>query len=230
LLYSDWLVHWVLRLRPDACESLRLAARAQHICRWVIPRSSYPQTREGYLKWRAELKRFHADKAQSILRAVGYDEPLVGRVRDLILKKLFPQDPEAQVLEDALCLVFLEKQFAALAAKTSREKMVAALRKAWGKMSPAARKLAMTLPYAPAEKALLEEAGTQSPLSAGGGLAGRRNGATVCHESSLEISPMWCKRVFHDFSPSARWRAIAFRSPVEPVGKPRLRGSGGDAL
>jgi len=158
LVYAQWLTEWVLRLAPDASEPLRLAARAQHICRWLIPRSSYPQTREGYLKWRAELKQLHADKAAGILREVGYPEPTIARVRDLILKKLLPRDPEAQVLEDALCLVFLEKQFAALAAKTDHDKIVNALRKSWRKMSLPAREIALTLKHEPKEKALLEEA------------------------------------------------------------------------
>ena len=38
LLYAQRLSDWVLRLRPDASEALRLAARCQHLCRWEIPR------------------------------------------------------------------------------------------------------------------------------------------------------------------------------------------------
>src|SRR6516225_10133101 len=60
LLYSKRLTEWLLRLCPEASEELRLAARCQHLCRWMIPRESYPMTRPGYLRWREELKRFHA--------------------------------------------------------------------------------------------------------------------------------------------------------------------------
>src|SRR5690242_20119750 len=55
LLYAKWLTEWVLRLEPQASEPLRLAARAQHLCRWEIPRHSFPLTRTGYLKWREAL-------------------------------------------------------------------------------------------------------------------------------------------------------------------------------
>ena len=96
-----------MRLCPEASEELRLAARCQHICRWEIPRGTYPMTRAGYLKWRADLKKFHAQKAGEILREAGYDETTIRRVQDLNLKKNFPDDPETRVLEDALCLVFL---------------------------------------------------------------------------------------------------------------------------
>ena len=158
LLYAQRLTDWVLRLRPDASEELRLAARCQHLCRWTIPRSSYEMTRGGYLKWRNDLKAFHARKAGEILREVGYPEAIVVKVQALNLKQDFPQDSDSRVLEDALCLVFLEFQFADLAAKTSDDKMLNALRKAWKKMTPSAQEWALKLRYGVREKALLDQA------------------------------------------------------------------------
>jgi hypothetical protein len=148
----------VLRLCPDASEALRLAARCQHLCRWQIPRSDYPMTRAGYLQWREALKKFHAQKAGEILREVGYDEAMIRRVQALNLKKGLPHDPETRVLEDALCLVFLEHQLADLAARTPEDKVINALRKSWEKMSPAGRAEALRLPLGPREKALLQRA------------------------------------------------------------------------
>ena len=158
LLYAERLTDWVLRLCPDASEALRLAARSQHICRWQMPRDSYPMTRAGYLQWRANLKQFHAETSGRILRELHYPQEIIQRVQDLNLKKHFPQDPETRVLEDALCLVFLQFQLPELAAKMTEEKTVNALRKSWNKMTPAARQLAKTLAYSPAEQALLQKA------------------------------------------------------------------------
>jgi hypothetical protein len=76
----------------------------------------------------------------------------------LNLKKNFPDDPETQILEDALCLVFLEFQLAALAAKTDEDKTINALQKSWGKMTGAARAEALKLNYGEREKALLQRA------------------------------------------------------------------------
>ena len=157
-LYAQRLSDWVLRLRPDASEALRLAARCQHLCRWEISRQSYPMTRAGYLQWRATLKQFHARKAGVILRELGYPDDVIRRVQDLNLKKGFPNDPETRVLEDALCLVFLQYQFAELAAKTGEDKIINALQKSWQKMTPAARAEALKLNYGGREKALLERA------------------------------------------------------------------------
>jgi hypothetical protein len=158
LLYAQRLTDWVLRLCPNASEPLRLAARCQHICRWEIPRQSYPMTRAGYLKWRADLKKFHAHKAGDILRAIGYEEDVIRRVQELNLKNNFPNDPEVRVLEDALCLVFLEFQFADLAAKTAEDKTINALQKSWQKMTDVARAEALKLNYGEREKALLHRA------------------------------------------------------------------------
>jgi hypothetical protein len=158
LVYARWLTDWVLKLAPQASEALRLAARCQHICRWEIPRDSYPLDKPGYLRWRADLKKFHAEKSGQILRAVGYEETTVQRVQELNLKKNHPQDPEVCVLEDALCLIFLEHQFAALAAKSDDEKMINALKKSWKKMTPAAHAEALKLKFGEREKNLIARA------------------------------------------------------------------------
>jgi hypothetical protein len=158
LLYAQRLTDWVLRLNPNASETVRLAARCQHLCRWKIPRADYPMTRPGYLKWRADLKKFHAQSAGEILAEVGYDGETIRRVQDLNLKKNFPADPDCRLLEDALCLVFLEFQLTDLAAKTDDDKMVNAIKKSWDKMTEAARAEALKLNYGEREKRLIQKA------------------------------------------------------------------------
>ena len=54
--------------------------------------------------------------------------------------------------------MFLERQFAALAAKSDDEKMINALQKSWKKMTPAAHAEALKLNYGPKEKTLIEKA------------------------------------------------------------------------
>jgi len=158
LMYARRLTDWVLRLRPDASESLQLAARCQHLGRWLIPRESYPMTRPGYLKWREDLKRFHAEHAGQILREAGYPDETVQRVQALNLKRDLAHDAECQTLEDALCLVFLQFQLADLVQKTDEARVTNALQKSWKKMSPQARAEALKLPYLPREKGLLNRA------------------------------------------------------------------------
>jgi hypothetical protein len=121
LLHSELLSAWVCRLQPDASEQLLLAARAQHIRRWTVPRSSFPEGRTGYLRWRTSLYAFHADEAARVLQACGFDDAIVDGVRRLVGKRAPAGDPAAQVLEDALCLVFLETQFAEISERMPDE-------------------------------------------------------------------------------------------------------------
>ena len=115
-------------------------------------------TRSGYLRWRSDLKRFHASKSAEILREVGYDEVTIERVSDLNLKKHLGHDPDCQVLEDALCLVTLQYQLSDLAGKTEHAKMIGILQKTWKKMSKPARDHALALPFSETEKELIEQA------------------------------------------------------------------------
>ena len=158
LVQAERLTAWVMRLEPAASEALRLAARSQHLCRWRIPRTSHALTRAGYHQWRNELKRFHAEQSGQVLRAVGYDEEMIAAVGALNLKKNFPADPSSRVLEDALCLVFLQFQLAELAGKTDEAKLINALQKSWGKMTPAAHAEALALRYGTREQELIAKA------------------------------------------------------------------------
>ena len=149
LAYSKSLTEWVLKLDPQASEALRIAARGQHISRWTVPRAEYPADRSGYLRWREDLKAFHAEKVGGILRDVGYEEDFIQRVKFLILKNNIKQDTDTQTLEDALCLVFFETQFMDLMEKTPVDKMKTIVRKTWKKMGPKGREIAlrMKLPF-----------------------------------------------------------------------------------
>ena len=87
LPYSQGLTEWVLKLNPQAPEELRIAARGQHVSRWTIPREQYEMNRQGYLRWREVLKKFHAETVAGLMREAGYEEDKMQRVKTLILKK-----------------------------------------------------------------------------------------------------------------------------------------------
>jgi hypothetical protein len=160
LPYAERLTHWVLALKPDASEALRIAARGQHIGRWTSPRETYPMDRGGYLRWREDLKRYHAQTVAGLMHKAGYSADEQEQVRMLILKKNIHGDPDTQTLEDALCLIFLESQFEDLKQKTPDDKMIDIIRKTWRKMSDQGRQVALSLPL-PSEHATLVKAALQ---------------------------------------------------------------------
>jgi hypothetical protein len=145
LLYHQRMTHWLKHLAPDASEPLLLAARCQHIRRWTIPRSDYPMDRSGYKRWRKRLAQFHAEQAAEILARIGYDQETIDRLGELLQKFQLKLDPEVQLFEDAICLVFLENEFSNFAQKHNEEKLVTILQKTWKKMSPQGHGAALEL-------------------------------------------------------------------------------------
>ena len=139
-------------------QCLRIAARAQHIRRWDIPRDSFDLDRRGYLMWRKRLYAYHAETTAAILKELGADEALIERTAFLLQKRQLGTDPDTQSLEDAACLVFLEFHFEDFLKKTPAEKMPGIVQKTWGKMSEAAHAFALKLPFSAEALKVIQDA------------------------------------------------------------------------
>jgi len=146
VLYGIRMTERLNEFDPNASEPLRLTARCQHICRWEIARESYDMNREGYLRWRQDLKKFHAKKASAILQDVGYDQQTIYKVCFLLEKKQLKKNEETQCLEDVICLVFLQYYFEPFALKHPEGKTIDILQKTWRKMSVKGQEVALKLP------------------------------------------------------------------------------------
>jgi len=147
LLYSRRMGEMQERYAPDASEAVKLAVRAQHILRWKIPRKDFPMDRQGYLQWRTKLYKFHAQTAGDLMRTVGYDDEMVERVMTIVSKKGLKVNPETQMMEDVVDLVFLEHYMAGFAAQHpdySEDKWIQIINKTWQKMSPRAHEFALS--------------------------------------------------------------------------------------
>jgi len=145
LVYAQRMTACLEKVAPEASEALQLAVRCQHIRRWEISRQDFPVGLPGYNKWRNTLKKFHAELAGDILKEVGYDAETVARVQFLVQKRQLKIDAEVQLLEDVICLVFLEYYFLGFALQHPVEKVVDILQKTWPKMTPQGQQLALQL-------------------------------------------------------------------------------------
>ena len=158
LVYARRMTACLERFCPEAAEPVWLAARSQHIRRWTVSRKDYSVGREGYRRWRTDLARFHASTAAGILREVGYGEEMVARVESLIRKERLKLSSETQLLEDVICLVFLEYYLEDFAPKHDDTKLLGVLRKTWGKMSESGQRAALRLPLPVTVRSLVERA------------------------------------------------------------------------
>jgi hypothetical protein len=148
LVYARRMSMMLERFAPEAPEAVRLAVRCQHIRRWEIPRDSFPRGPEGYRAWRKRLMDFHAETAGRMLRDAGYDDGTVAHVQALLRKERLKRDPDSQLVEDVVGLVFLEhylERFVAEHSEYDEAKLADILRKTWAKMSPRGHEAALSL-------------------------------------------------------------------------------------
>lgn len=146
LLYAQRMSEMLERFAPEASEAVRLAVRAQHIERWKTPRTNYPMDRHGYLQWRSGLYQYHAERAGQLMKEAGYDDEMIVRTQTVISKKGLKVNPETQLMEDIVNLVFMEhymSPFASQHPEYDEAKWIFIIRKTWAKMSDRAHEFAL---------------------------------------------------------------------------------------
>mgnify|MGYP001552563229 CR=1 FL=1 len=173
LVQAERLEAWVKRVALEPSLALRVAARCQHLGRFRVPRTDYPDGRIGYLTWRKNLARQQADAAGEILSEEGADAELLSAVRAIQTKQGLRTVPDVQAMEDALCLAFLEHEFVPFIDKYDDDKIVDIVRKTWNKMSARGHELALGLPLSGraltlVQRALSSDAPATSESSSGG--------------------------------------------------------------
>lgn len=162
LIYAQRMTAMLAQFAPEATEAVQLAVRCQHICRWKSPRDAYPMDGVGYKKWRTDLYKFHGETAGTIMREVGYDDEMISKVQALLRKEKLKVNPDTQMLEDVVDLVFLQHYLADFVTKYSsryeEEKLLDILRKTWRKMSENGHAAALKLNYTPEMLAVVQKA------------------------------------------------------------------------
>jgi hypothetical protein len=135
VLYAQRMTERLNEYSPQSPEYIQLAIRCQHIGRWEIARKTYPMDKKGYLQWRNELKFHHERIAEKILLENGYDKNTIDIVKFLLLKRELQKNPQTQLLEDVVCLVFIEFYLDAFAKQHEEEKVIDIIRKTMKKMT-----------------------------------------------------------------------------------------------
>jgi hypothetical protein len=146
LLYAQRMTDMQERFAPQATEAVKLACRAQHIQRWKSPRSDYPMDKPGYMLWRTNLYKFHAETAGGLMQGVGYDDEMIARVKTIVGKKELKTNPETQMMEDVVDLVFIEHYMLAFAGQHpeyDEAKWILIIKKTWNKMSSSAHEFVL---------------------------------------------------------------------------------------
>ncbi|MCF6199487.1 MAG: DUF4202 domain-containing protein [Hyphomicrobiaceae bacterium] len=157
-VYTQNMMEVLQRLYPDAGELLHIAARAQHIERWSIPRDKYPTGREGYNKWRFELRALHARLVGEFMSEEGYAAEDIELIGQYLQKKKLKKEADSQALENVVDVVFLEFYWDDFAKKYSDyddDKMIDIIGKTLRKMSSHGHAAALELDMSIEQKRLV---------------------------------------------------------------------------
>jgi hypothetical protein len=144
-LYISRLLDCMQKVYPDASETLTIAVYCQHLFRWEIKRSTYPEGRTGYYQWRNFLGDYQAEKAAVILKSNGYTDDFIQEVTDILKKLNISRLEESQMLEDVVCLVFLEHYMNDFIQGKSEAQLIQIVQKTWSKMSDHGHRIALEL-------------------------------------------------------------------------------------
>lgn len=148
VVYSERMTARLAAMYPDASETLRIAARGQHIRRFDIPRARYPEGRNGYNDWRRACREHHATLLGEILGKHGRPADEIARVGMLVKKEQLKKDRESQALENVVDVVFVEHYFDEFLGKYASyddDKIVDIVGKTLRKMSPKGHQAALAL-------------------------------------------------------------------------------------
>ncbi|PMR77100.1 DUF4202 domain-containing protein [Billgrantia endophytica] len=158
LWHAGRMSAWLEQVVESPDELTQLAVRSQHMQRWQVPRSEYPEGRVGYLTWRRDQGKRAGETTARVMEECGYSPEDGARVAQMIRKQGLGRDEGTQAVEDCACLVFLENYFGDFSKQVEHDHLIRIVRKTWGKMSPRARELALSLPMSDEARGLVEEA------------------------------------------------------------------------
>lgn len=158
LWHAGRMSAWLERLHEHPDELMRLAVRGQHLQRWQVPRTDYPEGRVGYLTWRRDQGQRAGETTARLMQEAGYAEEDAEAVSRMIRKQGLGRDEGAQAVEDCACLVFLENYFGDFSKQIDHDHLIRIVQMTWKKMSPRAHELALGLPMTAEARGLVEEA------------------------------------------------------------------------
>ncbi len=162
LIYGQQMTSCLMQYWPLANELLQIAVRAQHVKRWQLKRTEFPEGKAGYYQWRIAQGKFHAQLTAQTMLEKGYSSEEAEQCGSIIRKENLKTNSDSQTLEDVACLVFLMHYFDDFAAKYTEQdneaKIVRIVQLTWKKMSEQAHEIALSLTLPPHLAAIVTKA------------------------------------------------------------------------
>ena len=148
LMHAKLVFKWVLKLKPDADEPLKIAALAHDIERGVTGITEKDLKDNSKLE---EFKREHAMRSAKIITEMmerhGYDKETVHKVRFLVEKHEEGGDEETNLLMEADSLAFFEYNIPFKLKRDGKEKIIKKIRFMYLRLSETGKKLVKEMKF-----------------------------------------------------------------------------------
>ncbi len=160
LKHAELVLKWVLELKPDADEALKIAAFSHDIDRAV--HKILEKDLKDYSKIN-EFKKEHSLRSAQIISAIlakhGYPQKTIDKVKQLVESHEFGGDPESDILKDADSIAYFEYNIPFYLKITGRERTKEKIKFMYRRMSEKAKRLVHQIRFEDKEtEKLFEEA------------------------------------------------------------------------
>lgn len=146
-------------LGPGQQDALSEHEYCLEVEKWVIRLRGGEEALSPALRVAVRAQNFQGQRLRELLRRQGIEKNIADRACRLVAKDLpLKTDPDMQTLEDATCLVFLQRELESLQQGKDEAKLIDIIGKTWKKMSPEAQALAIEFDYSPGVLGFLLEA------------------------------------------------------------------------
>ena len=148
-VHSELTLKWVLKLKPDADEALKIAALGHDIERGITGISEKDLKDTSKLD---EFKKEHSVRSANfvadIMKKHGYDEKIIDKVKNLVEEHEFVGDEEeSNILTDADSLAFFDYNLPYYKKRNGEEKAKHKIKFMYKRMSEKAKELVKKIKY-----------------------------------------------------------------------------------
>lgn len=140
--HAELVLKWVLELKPDADEALKIAALSHDIDRAVN------KITEKDLKDHSNMSKFKKEHSMrsaiiicNILKKHNYPQKIIGKVKQLVENHEVGGDPESDILKDADSIAYFEYNIPFYLKRYARERTKEKIKFMYERMSEKAKRL-----------------------------------------------------------------------------------------
>jgi len=157
LRHAQATLKWLLKIKPDADEALKIAALSHDIDRAVNKITSEDRKQEqSYEQFKKEHALRSAKIICEILQKYKYDDHFIGRVKYLVEHHEEGGGNDADVLTDADSIAYFELEIPIYLKRNGKDRTISKIKFMYNRMTRGSKEILLSLSYEEDVKELIE--------------------------------------------------------------------------